>query len=147
MNTFPDRFSQAAEAARSITCVRRSLTPSMKVRGESLFKYREIEKRTSPRTRRYGCGDQLRAQEDLSLSIYDLKPTRFLKQLHGAEIDTVSSELLCAGYELGQWRCKAFAFHLAEWLPDYALPEEELRLNHANIFAGHLAIVQLKSPL
>ena len=33
---------------------------------------------------------------------------------------------------LGQWRCEPFAFHLAEWLPDYALPEEELSVNHAN---------------
>lgn len=132
MNVFPFRFSEAAIAARAIVCVPGSLTLSMEVRGESLFKYGEIEKRPGPRTRRYGCGEQLRAQEDLSLSIYDLKPARFLKQLHSAEIDKLSSELLCAGYELGQWRCKAFAFHLAEWLPDYALPEEELRLNHAN---------------
>lgn len=47
----------------------------------------------------------------------------------------ISSELLCAGYELGEWRCKPFAFHLAEWLPDYALPEEELSVNHANSLA------------
>src|SRR5690242_17539777 len=102
MNVFPFSFSEAAIAARAIVCVPGSLTLSMEVRGESLFKYGEIEKRQGPGARRYGCGEQLRAQEDLSLSIYDLKPTRFLKQLHSAEIDKLSSELLCAGYELGQ---------------------------------------------
>jgi hypothetical protein len=55
--------------------------------------------------------------------------------LHRAEIVQLSSDLLCAGFELGQWRCKPFAFHLAEWLPDYALPEEELSVNHANSLA------------
>jgi hypothetical protein len=66
------------------------------------------------------------------LSVYDNKPERFLDKLHSAEVLNLSSDLLCAGYELGKWRCEPFAFHLAEWLPDYALPEEELRVNHAN---------------
>jgi uncharacterized protein DUF1837 len=66
------------------------------------------------------------------LSVYDSKPERFLEKLHRVEIMQLSSDLFCAGYELGQWRCKSFAFHLAEWLPDYALPEEELSVNHAN---------------
>jgi hypothetical protein len=66
------------------------------------------------------------------LSVYDKKPERFLEHLHRAEITQLSADLLCAGYELGRWRCEAFAFHLAEWLPDYALPEEELSVNHAN---------------
>lgn len=69
------------------------------------------------------------------LSVYDKKPERFLEHLHRAEIAELSADLLCAGYELGQWRCEAFAFHLAEWLPDYALPEEELSVNHANSLA------------
>lgn len=66
------------------------------------------------------------------MSVYDNKPERFLEKLHSAEVLNLSSDLLCAGYELGKWRCELFAFHLAEWLPDYALPEEELRVNHAN---------------
>ena len=69
------------------------------------------------------------------LSVYDKKPERFLEHLHRAEITQLSADLLCAGYELGRWRCEAFAFHLAEWLPDYALPEEELSVNHANSLA------------
>ena len=66
------------------------------------------------------------------MSVYDNKPERFLDHLHTAEVLNLSSGLLCAGYEANKWRCKQFAFHLAEWLPDYALPEEELQVNHAN---------------
>jgi hypothetical protein len=65
------------------------------------------------------------------VSVYDVKPDRFLAQLHTAESEP-NGELYCAGFEQTAWRCKPFAFHLAEWLPDYALPEEELRVNHAN---------------
>ncbi len=65
------------------------------------------------------------------MSVYESKPERFLEKLH-EETSNPASELFCAGYELEQWRCEPFAFHLAEWLPDYALPEEELRVNHAN---------------
>lgn len=67
------------------------------------------------------------------MSVYDNKPERFLERLHSAGGGNLASDLLCAGFELGKWRCKLFAFHLAEWLPDYALLEEELRVNHGNI--------------
>lgn len=66
------------------------------------------------------------------LSIYDQKPARFLKSLFTKDGNPIP-ELFCAGFELDDWRCKPFAFHLAEWLPDYALPEEELRINHGNV--------------
>ena len=32
------------------------------------------------------------------------------------------------------WRCIPFAEHLIEWLPEYALPEDELNVTHANIY-------------
>jgi len=70
--------------------------------------------------------------EGAFLSIYDLKPQRFLKKLHSKD-ENPHPRLYCAGFELGSWRCEQFAFHLAEWLPDYALPEEELRIDHGNI--------------
>ena len=66
------------------------------------------------------------------MSIYDSKPERFLKNLH-ANSGNPSSRLYCAGFELKAWRCQQFAFHLAEWLPDYALPEEELRVDHGSV--------------
>lgn len=33
---------------------------------------------------------------------------------------------LCAGYEGGEWRAKAFAEHVMEWLPEFCLTVEEL---------------------
>ena len=66
------------------------------------------------------------------LSVYDQKPERFLTKLHSSS-GNPSSRLYCAGFELSAWRCQQFAFHLAEWLPDYALPEEELRVDHGNV--------------
>jgi len=66
------------------------------------------------------------------LSVYDQKPERFLAKLHSRS-GNPSTRLYCAGFELNSWRCQQFAFHLAEWLPDYALPEEELRIDHGNI--------------
>ena len=66
------------------------------------------------------------------LSVYDQKPARFLVNLLNKDHEALSSSVYCAGFELGEWRCSQFAFHLAEWLPDYALLEQELRFNHAN---------------
>lgn len=68
------------------------------------------------------------------MGIYDTKPERFLAPLllpHGASED---ANAYCAGFELGQWRCQPFASHLIEWLPDYALKEDELVLNHGNAY-------------
>lgn len=67
------------------------------------------------------------------LSVYDLKPARFLVDLSTQNHEKLASSIYCAGFELGKWRCSQLAFHLAEWLPDYALLEEELRVNHANM--------------
>lgn len=40
---------------------------------------------------------------------------------------------LCAGYEGGQWRAKALAEHMMEWLPEFALNYEERQaLRHNN---------------
>ncbi|KAB2910626.1 MAG: DUF1837 domain-containing protein [Dechloromonas sp.] len=66
------------------------------------------------------------------LSVYEQKPQRFLKRLH-QKSENPYPRLYCAGFELSAWRCQQFAFHLAEWLPDYALPEEELRIDHGNV--------------
>lgn len=66
------------------------------------------------------------------MSIYNQKPARFLTRLQSQK-EIPNTRLYCAGFELGEWRCQQFAFHLAEWLPDYALPEEELRVDHGNV--------------
>lgn len=67
------------------------------------------------------------------LSVYDQKPARFLVDLASKNHASLATSVYCAGFELGKWRCSQLAFHLAEWLPDYALLEEELRVNHANM--------------
>lgn len=65
------------------------------------------------------------------MSVYDQKPDRFLARL---PINIAGgAEVYCAGFSLGDWRCSQFAFHLAEWLPEYALPEDELRMHHGNL--------------
>jgi Cap4 SAVED domain len=38
------------------------------------------------------------------------------------------------GLSFPRERCRQFADHLIEWLPEYALLEEELRVHHGNIF-------------
>lgn len=68
------------------------------------------------------------------MSLYLNKPTRFLERLHfGAGTEPLET-LCCAGFQLEAWRCKPFAKHLIEWLPDYALTEEELSLHHGNAY-------------
>ncbi len=66
------------------------------------------------------------------MSVYDTKPERFLQRLHSKD-GNPAPRLYCAGFEFDTWRCQQFAFHLAEWLPDYALPEDELRMDHGNV--------------
>jgi hypothetical protein len=43
-------------------------------------------------------------------------------------------ESYCAGFEVEQWRCTAFADHMIEWIADYALREDELDVNHGNMY-------------
>ena len=66
------------------------------------------------------------------MSVYDQKPQRFLKRLHKQDANPLL-RVYCVGFEDKTWRCSQFAFHLAEWLPEYALPEEELRVDHGNV--------------
>jgi Cap4 SAVED domain len=68
------------------------------------------------------------------LSAYLHKPKRFLERLHFEEAGNPMQTICCAGFELSAWRCVPFAEHLLEWLPEYALPEEELAVTHANIY-------------
>jgi len=67
------------------------------------------------------------------MSVYDQKPERFLVKLSVPVGDNV--DVYCAGFEMGKWRCEQLAFHLLEWLPEYALPEDELRLHHGNVLS------------
>ena len=68
------------------------------------------------------------------MSVYNNKPSRFLAQLPTISASDPIAGVYCAGFELKKWRCDQLSSHLVEWLPDYALIEEELSLTHANAF-------------
>jgi hypothetical protein len=68
------------------------------------------------------------------VGIYDIKPRRFLERVFFEEKPDLSQKICCAGFEFQAWRCDAFADHLIEWLPEYALVEEELNVNHGNMY-------------
>lgn len=68
------------------------------------------------------------------MGLYDSKPERLLTQLCNHDDQAPEGVAYCAGFELEQWRCQGFADHLIEWLPDYALREDELATDHANAF-------------
>lgn len=68
------------------------------------------------------------------MSVYDHRPARFLEVIHDAPLGTPPSQICCAGFAMKKWRCAPFSNHLVEWLPDYALAEDELRFTHADAF-------------
>ena len=72
------------------------------------------------------------------MTAYEHKPKRFLERLYFNDGGNFVEGICCAGFEVKAWRCVPFAEHLMEWLPEYALPEEELAVTHANMY------VQLK---
>lgn len=71
---------------------------------------------------------------EAQVTVYDAKPVRFLEQIQFVKQSNLSTSIQCAGFELEHWRCAPFAEHLIEWLPEYALPEEELQVHHGNMY-------------
>jgi hypothetical protein len=65
---------------------------------------------------------------------YDDKPTRLLTQLSVDLTGNPGLGCFCAGFELQAWRCDSLANHLIEWIADYALKEDELRVHHGNMY-------------
>jgi hypothetical protein len=68
------------------------------------------------------------------LTVYANKPRRFLERLYFDEGANPVQSICCAGFEMSAWRCTPFAEHLVEWLPEYALPEDELAVTHGNMY-------------
>lgn len=68
------------------------------------------------------------------MTAYTNKPKRFLDRLYFKDGGNPVDGICCAGFELKAWRCVPFAEHLIEWLPEYALPEDELAVNHGNMY-------------
>jgi hypothetical protein len=60
-------------------------------------------------------------------------PEPLLMRLSSTEVPW-AHEIYCAGFEVQQWRCAAFADHMIEWIADYALREDELDVNHGNMY-------------
>lgn len=82
----------------------------------------------------YATATQFVIAGAFDLGVYDEKPTRFLERIVFEEVPAPSRSVCCAGFELQAWRCKPFANHLVEWLPDYALAESELDISHGNMY-------------
>ncbi|MGJ0507422.1 MAG: HamA C-terminal domain-containing protein [Methylocystis sp.] len=68
------------------------------------------------------------------MGIYDIMPEPFLERIYSSDVNKLSASICCAGFEVQAWRCAPFAKHLIEWLPEYALAEQELLVNHGNIY-------------
>src|SRR4051794_39467738 len=68
------------------------------------------------------------------MSVYNIKPARFFDPLNEDGPEDLRARIYCAGFELGKWRGSPLATHLIEWLPDYALAEEELSFHHGNAY-------------
>lgn len=70
---------------------------------------------------------------DINPSFHEPIPPPFLK-VRVQRLDLAPTlTALCAGYEGGQWRAKALAEHMMEWLPEFALNYEERQsLRHNN---------------
>ena len=70
----------------------------------------------------------------LKLTPYDSKPQRLLRQISHTVQPLPAAGTYCAGFEVAVWRCDALANHLVEWMADYALKEDELRVHHGNMY-------------
>jgi hypothetical protein len=59
--------------------------------------------------------------------MYPAPPAAFLSPIIHDLSANPPIDALCAGYESGEWRGKALAEHVMEWLPEFSLSAEELR--------------------
>ncbi|TFI57684.1 DUF1837 domain-containing protein [Sphingomonas parva] len=80
-----------------------------------------------------GRGD-FRTNARRSLNPYQTRPARLLTQISYRTDMIPPAAVYCAGFELAIWRCEALADHLIEWIADYALHEDELRVHHGNMY-------------
>lgn len=68
------------------------------------------------------------------MNVYSEKPARLLSKLPLLPSGKLQRESYCAGFECQEWRCAALADHVMEWIADYALREDELRVHHGNMY-------------
>lgn len=77
---------------------------------------------------------QVRPNRRATVKSYSQVPARLLACLYDSKSESPSLAAYCAGFELKQWRCEPLADHIMEWIADYALIEDELRVSHANMY-------------
>lgn len=66
------------------------------------------------------------------MNVYDKRPDSALEKIH----DGPEGQIHCVGFEAEKWRANALVGQLIDWLPDYALLEDELEeFDHANAYA------------
>lgn len=68
------------------------------------------------------------------MSYYHAKPKRLLTEVSLQDANAPLTGGYCAGFELKAWRCNQLADHFIEWLADYALKEDELSVDHVNMY-------------
>jgi len=68
------------------------------------------------------------------VTAYASVPERLLTCLYDSNNDSQSRALYGAGFVLQEWRCNALADHIMDWLADYALVEDELKVSHTNMY-------------
>lgn len=93
-----------------------------------------FKRRTQQSRRQRSAGGDFRSEIAKALIPYDTKPSRLLTQVHYDSSTVPATGVYCAGFELSTWRCDALADHLIEWIADYALHEDELRVHHGNMY-------------
>ena len=59
--------------------------------------------------------------------MYPAPPAPFLTAIIHDLVANPPIAALCAGYEAGEWRGKALAEHVMEWLPEFSLSADELK--------------------
>lgn len=69
------------------------------------------------------------------MSSYDKRPARFLEEIVSHQELDFPCHVYCAGFELGEWRHRQLSTHLIDWLPDYALTEDELEIHQGNAYS------------
>ena len=67
------------------------------------------------------------------MTSYSHKPEQLFVEILNLA-DGLDRTSFCVGFEMGEWRCDAYANHLIEWLADYALSEDELDVDHGNMY-------------
>jgi hypothetical protein len=68
------------------------------------------------------------------MDVYQNKPAGLLTRLPLLGPETLLRDGYCAGFECEEWRCDVLTNYVIDWIADYALREDELRVHHGNMY-------------